>query len=46
MGANEGNVSRKDFQPMIMARYMRFFPLEYDIQPVVRLEFYGCMGGM
>ena len=48
MGEREfmGNVSRRNLDPMIIARYVRFLPLEYNIEPVVRLEFYGCMGGM
>ncbi|XP_028413722.1 uncharacterized protein LOC114536576 [Dendronephthya gigantea] len=44
MDANNKNITRNDFQPMVIARYVRFYPLEYNIQPVVRMEFYGCMG--
>ncbi|XP_028413719.1 EGF-like repeat and discoidin I-like domain-containing protein 3 [Dendronephthya gigantea] len=38
------NVSRRNIDPMIMARYVRFLPLEFNIEAVVRLEFYGCNG--
>lgn len=34
------------FYPSIIARFVRVYPISWKISPVLRLEMYGCTGGM
>jgi hypothetical protein len=34
-----------DFHPNIIARFVKFWPFEWDSKPYVQLEYYGCYGG-
>ena len=47
MGNRDQNaVAANTFNTPIIARYIRVHPLDWNLGPSLRMEFYGCRSGM